>query len=152
PSFCDGRGEAGASTNASSRFARRAGDASAFASGPELDASVLAMAAALGQQMQLGRSNATDLLAVRLTATGAVARNHGSSGEPACLQLMSLDSDLAGFFAVLDRQGIDYAVVLTATDQSGRVPILFWWKGIAPIERGETATTADIVPTLIRLI
>jgi arylsulfatase A-like enzyme len=43
-----------------------------------------------------------------------------------CLQLMSLDRDLGDFFSVLDRQGIDYAVALTADhggfDIPARVP------------------------------
>ena len=104
------------------RFARAAGDAAAFAAGPELDAATLAMAAALVQQMQLGRGNATDLLAIGLSATDFVGHAYGNEGIEICLQLMSLDSDLAGFFAVLDRLGIDYAVVLTADHGALDIP------------------------------
>src|SRR3546814_5439962 len=33
-----------------------------------------------------------------------------------------------------------------------KVPILFWWQGIAPEDRREDAMTVDIMPTLASLI
>jgi predicted AlkP superfamily pyrophosphatase or phosphodiesterase len=96
------------------RFQRDAADAKGFTNSPELDGATLAMAAALTQHMQLGKGPASDLLAVSLAATDYVGHRYGTNGVEMCLQLMSLDADLRSFLAVLDRTGVDYAVVLTA--------------------------------------
>jgi hypothetical protein len=37
-------------------------------------------------------------------------------------------------------------------DYDRKVPILFWWKGVTPQNRSESAMTVDILPTLARLI
>lgn len=118
PAFCAPKDRAidigGGKSVGTFRFARNAGDASAFTMSPEMDAATLAMAAALIEQMQLGRGAAPDLLAISLSATDLVGHRYGTDGVEMCLQLMSLDSDLAGFFTLLDRSGIEYAVVVTA--------------------------------------
>src|SRR3546814_20310532 len=54
-----------------------------------------------------------------------------------CLQLMTLDTDLASFFNVLDETGIDYAVVLTADHGGLDVPERLRLKGIADAARVE---------------
>lgn len=118
PAFCAPKDRAidigGGKSVGTFRFARNAGDAPAFTMSPEMDAATLAMAAALVQQMQLGRGAAPDLLAISLSATDFVGHRYGTGGVEMCLQLSSLDSDLDGFFDLLDRSGIDYAVVVTA--------------------------------------
>jgi arylsulfatase A-like enzyme len=48
-----------------------------------------------------------------------------------CLNLLSLDRDLGGFFAVLDRAGIDYAVALTADHGAQDLPERLRLKGVA---------------------
>lgn len=96
------------------RFSRSAGDAEAFRYSPEVDAATLALAAALTQQLQLGKSGQTDLLAISLAATDYVGHRYGPGGVEMCLQLESIDRDLGSFFELLDRSGIDYAVTLTA--------------------------------------
>lgn len=96
------------------RFERDAGNVSGFTASPELDAATLAMAAALTQQLQLGRSGRTDLLAIGLAATDYVGHRFGTQGVEMCIQLETLDDDLGSFFDLLDRSGIDYAVMLTA--------------------------------------
>lgn len=126
PPFCAAKAKAVAVGRAGSvgtfRFERAAGDAAAFARGPEMDAATLTLAAGLVHQMQLGRGPATDLLAIGLSATDYVGHRYGSEGVEMCLQLMSLDSDLHGFFTLLDRLGLDYAVVLTADHGSLDLP------------------------------
>ena len=96
------------------RFARPAGDATAFRNSPELDGATLALAARLAREMRLGRGTATDLLAVGLSATDFIGHAYGSGGLEQCLNMMSLDRDLGDFLGVLDELGIDYAVALTA--------------------------------------
>ncbi|HEU5285831.1 MAG TPA: alkaline phosphatase family protein, partial [Sphingomicrobium sp.] len=96
------------------RFARAAGDGSAFRASPAFDGAVLALAAGLIQDMKLGQDAAPDLLSVGLSATDYVGHTYGVRGQEMCLQLLSLDRDLGDFFKLLDRSGLDYAVALTA--------------------------------------
>lgn len=101
-------------TVGSGLFHRNANDQAAFRASPELDGDTLAMAAALVDEMKLGRGPAPDLLAISLSATDYVGHTFGTEGQEMCLNLASLDRELGDFEAVLDRSGIDYAVVLTA--------------------------------------
>jgi predicted AlkP superfamily pyrophosphatase or phosphodiesterase len=127
------------------RFARAAGDLRAFRSSPEYDAAVLAVAAGLVQEMRLGSDGALDVLSVGLSATDYVGHSLGSGGEEMCLQLLSLDRDLAGFFQVLDAQDIDYAVVLTADHGGMDIPERLRAKGIVQAARADPAlATAEV--------
>ena len=56
-----------------------------------------------------------------------------------CLQLLSLDRDLGGFFTVLDAEGIDYAVVLTADHGGMDIPERLRAKGIPQAVRADPA-------------
>jgi predicted AlkP superfamily pyrophosphatase or phosphodiesterase len=96
------------------RFVRPAGDVNLFTRSPEYDAAVLALSAALIQEMKLGRGPAPDLIAIGLSATDYVGHTYGTEGQEMCLQLLELDRDLGDFFSLLDRSGIAYSVVLTA--------------------------------------
>ena len=96
------------------RFARAAGDRSAFRASPEFDAQILALAQGMREDMHLGEGEATDLLAIGLSATDYVGHNFGTGGSEMCIQMLALDRALGAFFADLDRAGIDYVVMLTA--------------------------------------
>ena len=67
-----------------------------------------------------------------------------------CLQLLSLDRDLGSFFNVLDAEGIDYSVVLTADHGGMDIPERLRAKGVstprAPIRRWERSTSARRSP------
>jgi predicted AlkP superfamily pyrophosphatase or phosphodiesterase len=104
------------------RLARAAGDQTAFRQSPEFDGDTLALAAALVDEMQLGRRADPDLLAVSLSATDYVGHGFGTEGEEMCLQLTELDRELGDFLKVLDSRGIDYAVTLTADHGGKDVP------------------------------
>ena len=135
------------------RFQRASGDKSVFANGPELDAATLTLAAALTQQMQLGRRAATDLLAISLSATDLVGHEYGPGGLEMCLQLASLDQDLGDFFDVLDQQQVNYAVVLTADHGSLDMPERLRTQGVGDAARldpaaGMTAISAEIARRL----
>ncbi len=122
PAFCaakDRSVQVGTRSFGTHRFQRAAGDISAFQRSPEWDAATLALAAALVQQMQLGRAGHTDLIAIGASATDYVGHGYGPGGLEMCLQLASLDADLGSFFDLLDKSGINYLVVLTA-DHGGR--------------------------------
>ena len=118
PPFCQARSRAiplwNGRTVGDGRFARAAGDSNAFRASPEFDESILATAAGLATDMKLGQSGHTDLLIVGASATDYVGHGKGTEGSEMCLQLLSLDQTLGKLFAVLDKTGVDYAVVLTA--------------------------------------
>jgi predicted AlkP superfamily pyrophosphatase or phosphodiesterase len=103
-------------------FARNAGDANAFRASPELDGDTLAIAAALVDELQLGRRADPDVLAISLSATDYVGHTYGTEGEEMCLQLLSLDRDLGDFLSLLDSRKIDYVVALTADHGGLDVP------------------------------
>ncbi|HYN46254.1 MAG TPA: alkaline phosphatase family protein, partial [Allosphingosinicella sp.] len=73
-----------------------------------------ALAHAFRNRMRLGQGPATDLLAIGLSATDYVGHGYGTEGSEMCIQLVALDRMLGDFFAGLDRDRIDYAVMLTA--------------------------------------
>jgi predicted AlkP superfamily pyrophosphatase or phosphodiesterase len=147
PPYCESKDKAvdlgGGKTVGTFRFERAAGDAAAFAAGPEVDAATLAFAAALARDMQLGAGNAPDLLAVGLSATDFVGHRYGPGGLEMCLQLTSLDKDLQGFFSVLDALGIDYAVVLTA--DHGGLDIPERTRGVPNAARLSKEATSDAI-------
>jgi len=113
------------------QLARAAGDASAFRATPQSDAAVLALAAALVQEMRLGSGSAPDVLSVGLAATDYVGHTYGPGGQEMCLQLLELDRDLDGFFKVLDSTGVDYAVALTADHGGLDIPERLRARGVA---------------------
>jgi len=95
------------------RLGRNANDLAAYRSSPELDGATLALAAALVDEMKLGRGAATDLLSLGLSSTDYVGHSYGTEGLEMCLQLAALDRDLGDFLAFLDQRGINYVVALT---------------------------------------
>jgi arylsulfatase A-like enzyme len=103
-------------------FARAAGDSDAFRASPEYDAAVIALAAALVSELQLGGDAVPDLLAIGLSAMDHVGHSYGTGGQEMCLHLLALDRDLGNFFALLDQRGLDFAVVLTADHGALDVP------------------------------
>ncbi len=96
------------------RFARAAGDTKAFRASPAADASVLALAAGLIQAQGLGRGTAPDLIAIGASATDYVGHTYGTQGTEMCIQVAQLDQAIGAFMDELDREGLDYQVVLTA--------------------------------------
>jgi hypothetical protein len=88
-------------------FARGAGDVAKFRASPEFDGATLALAAALIEEMQLGRGPSSDVISIGLSATDYVGHSYGTEGAEMCLQLFSLDRDLGDFFRLLDSKGID---------------------------------------------
>jgi predicted AlkP superfamily pyrophosphatase or phosphodiesterase len=106
--------EGGGKPVGAGRFARKAGDQNAFRASPEFDGDTLALAAALVDEMRLGRRPSPDLLAISLSATDYVGHTYGTEGQEMCLQLTELDREIGDFLKVLDSRGVDYSVVLTA--------------------------------------
>jgi arylsulfatase A-like enzyme len=127
------------------RFARAAGDETAFRASPEFDGAVLALSAALTQELSLGRGSAPDILAISLAATDYVGHTYGTGGQEMCLQLLSLDRDLDDFLGLLDRSGVDYAVALTADHGGDDLPERLRLNGVAAAARVDPALAASAV-------
>jgi predicted AlkP superfamily pyrophosphatase or phosphodiesterase len=96
------------------RFARGEDDRSGFRASPDFDRETLALAEGLRDELRLGEGPATDLLIVGLSATDYIGHGFGTRGSEMCIQILALDHILGEFFQDLDRQGIDYLVMLTA--------------------------------------
>ena len=127
PPFCQAKSrvvevEGGGKPVGAGQLGRSPGDANAFRASPEFDASTLALAAGLVDELQLGRRAEPDVLAISLSATDYVGHAYGTQGEEMCLQLLELDRDIGGFLSVLDRRNIDYAVALTADHGGQDIP------------------------------
>ena len=127
------------------RFARAAGDAKGFRATPAFDGMTLALAARLIGEMRLGKGPATDIIAIGLSATDYVGHSYGGGGAEMCLQLHSLDRDLGDFLGLLDRAGLDYAVVLTADHGGEDIPERLRLNGVATAAR----TSPDLTPAKI---
>lgn len=96
------------------RFARAAGDFRAFRASPEQDAFTLVLAAGAIESMGLGKQAQTDIISIGLSATDYVGHTYGTEGTESCIQIDRVDRELGAFFDRLDKDGIDYMVVLTA--------------------------------------
>ncbi len=145
--FCQGKAREIAITGGgkpvgTGRFARTAGDQAAFRASPEFDGDTLALAAALVDEMQLGRRTDPDLLAISLSATDYVGHAYGTEGEEMCLQLTELDREIGDFLKVLDSRGINYAVTLTADHGGKDVPERERLAGVADAARVDPALGA----------
>ncbi|WP_019515871.1 alkaline phosphatase family protein [Sphingomonas sp. Mn802worker] len=117
PAYCQSiarPAQVGDQTLGTGRFERQAGDAKAFRASPASDGAVFALAAALIGDMKLGRGPQTDIISVGASATDYIGHTFGTQGSEMCIQMNELDHSLGGFFAQLDRWGLDYEVVLTA--------------------------------------
>ena len=137
--------EGGGKPVGAGRFERAAGDGNAFRSSPAFDGAVLALAAGLIQELQLGRDAAPDLLSVGLSATDYVGHSYGIRGQEMCLQLLSLDRDLGDFFKLLDGSGLDYAVALTADHGFVDIPERLRQQNVPSAARVDPAIEASAV-------
>lgn len=127
------------------RFERAGGDSAAFRASPALDGATLALAAGLIGEMQLGKGPAPDLIAIGLSATDLIGHGAGNGGQEMCLQMLSLDRDLGGFFRQLDGAGIDYAVVLTADHGGMDIPERARFNGVADAARMDARLSSSEV-------
>jgi len=142
PGVCEPRSRAvavpGRTTSVGTgRFARGAGERAAFRASPEFDAAILGLAHAFRDSLNLGEGPATDLLAIGLSATDYIGHTYGTQGSEMCIQLLALDRLLGDFFAGLDRDRIDYVVMLTADHGGHDLPER------AAIEAGGAAARVD---------
>jgi hypothetical protein len=150
PALCQSKSrvipvEGGGAPVGGGAFARKAGDIKAFRASPEFDGATLALAASLLEEMQLGRGPSIDILSISLSATDYVGHSYGTEGAEMCLQLFSLDRDLGDFFRLLDSNGIDYLVMLTADHGGQDIPERRREHGVADAARVDPGLTAAAI-------
>ena len=135
--------EGGGKPVGAGRLARKAGDQNAFRASPEFDGNTLALAAALIDEMQLGKRADPDVIAIGLSATDYVGHGFGTEGVEMCLQLTELDREIGDFLKVLDSRGIDYAVALTADHGGKDVPERERVAGVTDAQRVDAELSAS---------
>lgn len=131
------------------RLARPGGSRALFRASPAFDGAVLALSAALVQEMRLGSDAAPDILSIGLSASDYVGHRYGSGGQEMCLQLLSLDRDLGDFLQFLDRSGLEYAVALTSDHGIADVPERAREQGVAGAARVDPALGATALGSAI---
>lgn len=89
----------------------------AFAGVPPMDSLTLAFALAGAEAMKLGRSGATDLLAVSLSTTDAIGHAFGPNSREIHDQVLRLDRYLGWFFdRLFSRYGRDQVLIVFTAD------------------------------------
>lgn len=85
-----------------------------FMASPLLDELILEGARHLIQTYKLGQGEATDLLAVSLSANDYIGHRYGTQGPEMCDQQVRLDRELGRFLNDLEQLGVPFLVVLSA--------------------------------------
>ncbi|MES2054746.1 MAG: alkaline phosphatase family protein [Pseudomonadota bacterium] len=149
PAWCTVRDKAipigGDKTVGTGHFERAAGDMRSFRASPAFDASIVALAAGLIQDMKLGTGPVTDIISVGASATDYVGHTYGTDGAEMCIQLANLDATLGAFFDVLDRTGVDYEVVLTADHGGNDLPEREVLQGMPEAQRADVALAPAVM-------
>ncbi len=125
PAWCkpvDAPFVANGKTVGSGRFERPAKNEGLWKASPLFDRAIFGLATSMVQDMKLGRGPSTDILTIGASATDYVGHGFGTEGSEMCIQLANLDQTMGAFFAMLDKTGIDYVVVLTADHGGNDIP------------------------------
>lgn len=132
------------------RFARKAGDSTAYIASPEQDAGTLDLARALIAEQKLGQRGHGDLIAIGLSATDKIGHAYGTEGAEQCIQVHALDMELGKLFDWLDAQGIDYAVMLSADHGGQDLPERQRMQAVPDAERVATDLLPDALDARLR--
>ena len=126
-------------------FQRPEGGSSIYRGSPDFDGSILAAATAVINEMKLGQGEATDVISVGLSATDYIGHAFGTEGLEMCIQMSELDHSLGQFFDILDREGIDYAVMLTADHGGLDLPERMSIQGVPAAQRIDPNLNAETI-------
>ena len=126
-------------------FQRPDGAGSIYRGSPDLDGSVIEAATAVLKELALGRGEATDILSIGLAATDYIGHAFGTEGLEMCIQMAELDRSLGQFFDILDGEGIDYVVMLTADHGGLDLPERMSLQGVPTAQRVEPALNAKTI-------
>ncbi len=118
---------------------RKAGDARSLRGTSLFDVLTMDLALSAFTERKLGQSDATDVLAIGLSATDYVGHGFGTSGAEMCENIMALDATLGRMFTALDKSRVPYAVVLTADHGGHDLPERNVENGLPAAERVDAA-------------
>lgn len=104
-----------------------------------MDALTVDAALAAVKDRQLGQRDATDLLAVSLSATDYVGHYFGTEGAEMCAQQFALDRTIGRLLTGLDKAGIAYVVTLTADHGGLDIPERNRPRGLPAAQRIDAA-------------
>lgn len=130
-------------------FQRPDGAASIYRGSPDFDGSVIAAASALVDEMKLGQGEVTDILSIGLSATDYIGHAFGTQGLEMCIQMAELDRSLGQFFDILDREGIDYAVMLTSDHGGLDLPERLVLQGVPTAQRVDPNLNARAIGQIV---
>ena len=130
-------------------FQRPEGAASIYRASPDFDHSILGAATAVINEMQLGQGESTDVISVGLSATDYIGHAFGTEGLEMCIQMSELDRSLGQFFDILDREGIDYVVMLTADHGGLDLPERMSLQGVPAAQRVDTNLNAEAIGKIV---
>lgn len=130
-------------------FQRPDGAAAIYRGSPDFDASTLAAAAAVINEMKLGQGDATDVISVGLSATDYIGHAFGTGGLEMCIQMGELDRSLGQFFDILDGEGIDYVVMLTADHGGLDLPERMRLQGVPAAQRIDPDLNAGTIGKIV---
>jgi predicted AlkP superfamily pyrophosphatase or phosphodiesterase len=112
---------------------------------PAFDALTLQMATATIDELQLGKRNVVDLLAVGFSATDYVGHYFGTQGAEMCAQQLALDETVGKLLSHLDKTGVSYVVALTADHGSLDIPERDATRGVPDARRLDPELSPDRV-------
>lgn len=118
---------------------RKSGDARALRGASIFDALTMDLALSALVERKLGRSEATDVLAIGLSATDYIGHGYGTSGAEMCENILALDATLGRMFNALDKSRVPYAVVLTADHGGHDLPERNVENGLPAAQRVDVA-------------
>jgi predicted AlkP superfamily pyrophosphatase or phosphodiesterase len=130
-------------------FQRPEGAASIYRASPDFDHSILGAATAMINEMQLGQGEATDVISIGLSATDYIGHAFGTEGLEMCIQMSELDRSLGQFFDILDREGIDYVVMLTADHGGLDLPERMSLQGVPAAQRIDPNLNAKAIGGIV---
>jgi hypothetical protein len=131
------------------RFERAGGRYQTFRASPEQDRYTLRLATNFVEEMQLGKGSQTDIISIGLSANDYIGHAFGTSGTEMCIQQFALDQALGDFFDRLDRDGIDYVVVLTADHGGHDLPERHRMNAMPMEQRVDSALTSKLLSAAV---
>jgi predicted AlkP superfamily pyrophosphatase or phosphodiesterase len=134
------------------RFARTGGNFKAFRASPEQDRYTLRLAGEFIETMRLGKGSQTDIISIGLSANDYVGHTFGTAGTEMCIQQFALDQALGAFFDRLDRDGLDYVVMLTADHGGHDLPERHRMNAMPMEQRVDGALTAKTLSARIAAV
>ncbi|CAO1654609.1 alkaline phosphatase family protein [Parasphingorhabdus sp. NYA22] len=130
-------------------FQRPDGAASIYRGSPDFDRSILSAAGILLKELALGQGEATDVISIGLSATDYIGHAFGTEGLEMCIQMSELDRSLGEFFTILDGQGVDYVVMLTADHGGLDLPERMSLQGVPTAQRIDPNLNAKTIGTKV---